>query len=48
MIEYLITGWAATQQRYQTRPLVAETGTFTMTEEAGLGPSLDEARIERL
>jgi L-alanine-DL-glutamate epimerase-like enolase superfamily enzyme len=47
MLEYLIR--SRTQfQHCQTRPLVAETGTFVMAEEPGLGPSLDEARIERL
>ena len=35
-------------QHCQTRPLVAEAGTFAMAEEAGLGPSLDEARLERV
>ena len=32
----------------QTRPLVAEAGTFAMAEETGLGPSLDKARLERM
>ena len=35
-------------QHCQTRPMVAEAGTFAMGEEPGLGPSLDEARMERL
>ena len=35
-------------QRCQTRLLVAEAGTFAMPDEPGLGPSLDEARMERV
>lgn len=35
-------------QHCQTRPLVAEKGTFAMAAEPGLGPSLDEARMERI
>ena len=47
MLEYLIR--SRTQfQHCQTRPMVAEAGTFTMAEEPGLGPSLDEARMERV
>jgi L-alanine-DL-glutamate epimerase-like enolase superfamily enzyme len=47
MLEYLIR--SRTQfQRCQTRPMVAETGTFAMGEEPGLGPSLDDARMERV
>jgi L-rhamnonate dehydratase len=47
MLEYLIR--SRTQfQHCQTRPLVAEAGTFAMAEEPGLGPSLDEARMERV
>ena len=46
MLEYLIK--SRTQfQHCQTRPLVAEAGTFAMAEEPGLGPSLDEARMEK-
>ncbi|MCY2995946.1 MAG: hypothetical protein NTY19_50065 [Planctomycetota bacterium] len=47
MLEYLIQSRVAFQ-RCQTRPLVAEAGTFAMPEEPGLGPSLDEARWERV
>jgi hypothetical protein len=47
MLEYLIQSRVAFQ-RCQTRPLVAEVGTFAMPDEPGLGPSLDEARMERL
>ena len=36
------------QQRYQTRPLVPEAGILAMAEEPGLGPSLDESRLERV
>ncbi|MHB8862766.1 MAG: enolase C-terminal domain-like protein [Pirellulaceae bacterium] len=47
MLEYLIQ--SRTQfQHCQTRPLVAESGTFAMAEEPGLGPSLDEARMENV
>jgi L-rhamnonate dehydratase len=47
MLEYLIrsrTGF----QHCQTRPMVAAAGTFPMADEPGLGPSLDEARMERV
>ena len=47
MLEYLVKSRIAFQ-RCQTRPLVAEAGTFAMAEEPGLGPSLDEARMERI
>jgi len=47
MLEYLIK--SRTQfQHCQTRPMVAAAGTFVMAEEPGLGPSLDEARMERV
>jgi L-alanine-DL-glutamate epimerase-like enolase superfamily enzyme len=45
MLEYLIRS-RIQFQHCQTRPLVAEAGTFAMAEEPGLGPSLDEARME--
>jgi hypothetical protein len=35
-----------TLQHCQTRPLVAEAGTLVMAQENGLGPSLDEARLD--
>ncbi|MHB1034207.1 MAG: enolase C-terminal domain-like protein [Pirellulales bacterium] len=47
MLEYLFqsrTGF----QHCQTRPMVAEAGSFAMGQEPGLGPSLDEARMERI
>jgi L-alanine-DL-glutamate epimerase-like enolase superfamily enzyme len=47
MLEYLIQS-RVSFQHCQTRPLVAEAGTFAMADEAGLGPSLDEARLERM
>lgn len=47
MLEYL-TQSRVSFQHCQTRPLVAEAGSFAMAEEAGLGPSLDETRLERL
>jgi L-alanine-DL-glutamate epimerase-like enolase superfamily enzyme len=47
MLEYLIKS-RIKFQHCQTRPLVAEAGTFAMAEEPGLGPSLDEARMERV
>jgi L-alanine-DL-glutamate epimerase-like enolase superfamily enzyme len=46
MLEYLIQSRVGFQH-CQTRPLVAEAGTFAMPDEPGLGPSLDEARLER-
>ena len=47
MLEYLIK--SRTQfQHCQTRPMVAAAGTFVMAEEPGLGPSLDEAKMERV
>jgi L-rhamnonate dehydratase len=47
MLEYLIK--SRTQfQHCQTRPMVAAAGAFEMAEEPGLGPSLDEAKMERL
>jgi L-alanine-DL-glutamate epimerase-like enolase superfamily enzyme len=47
MLEYLIRS-RVVFQRCQTRPLVAEAGVFPMPDEPGLGPSLDEARMERV
>jgi L-rhamnonate dehydratase len=47
MLEYLVKSRVAFQH-CQTRVLTAEAGTFAMAEEAGLGPSLDEARLERV
>ena len=47
MLEYLITS-RISFQHCQTRPLVAEAGTFSMAEDPGLGPSLDEARMEAM
>jgi len=46
MMEYLIQS-RARFQHCQTRPLLASAGTFAMAGEAGLGPPLDEARLER-
>jgi len=47
MLEYLIRS-RIQFQHCQTRPMVAEAGTFAMAKEPGLGPSLDEARMERI
>jgi L-alanine-DL-glutamate epimerase-like enolase superfamily enzyme len=47
MLEYLIKS-RISFQHCQTRPLVAEAGTFAMPKEPGLGPSLDEERMERV
>ncbi len=47
MLEYLIRSRIQVQH-CQTRPMVAAAGTFAMAEEPGLGPSLDEARVERV
>ncbi len=47
MLEYLSASRIAFQH-CQTRPLVAERGTFAMPPEPGLGPSLDEKRMERV
>ena len=47
MLEYLVKS-KAQFQHCQTRAMVAEAGTFAMAEEPGLGPSLDEARMERI
>ena len=47
MLEYLVKS-RVSFQHCQTRPLVAEAGTFAMPEEPGLGPSLDEAKMERV
>jgi L-rhamnonate dehydratase len=47
MLEYLIRS-RIQFQHCQTRPMVAEAGTFAMAKEPGLGPSLDESRMERL
>ncbi len=46
MMEYLVQS-RARLQHCQTRPLLASAGTFAMAEEAGLGPTLDEARLDR-
>jgi L-alanine-DL-glutamate epimerase-like enolase superfamily enzyme len=47
ILEYLTK--SRTQfQHCQTRPMVAMAGTFAMADEPGLGPSLDEARMERV
>ena len=45
MLEYLIQS-RIQHQHCQTRPMVATAGIFAMAEEPGLGPSLDEARME--
>ncbi len=47
MLEYLIQS-RIQHQHCQTRPMVATAGIFAMAEEPGLGPSLDEARMERV
>lgn len=47
MLEYLIRS-RVQFQRSQTRPMVAEAGKFALGDEPGLGPSLDEARLERV
>ena len=47
MLEYLIQSRVAFQ-RCQMRPLMAEAETFAMPKERGLGPSLDEPRMERM
>ncbi len=47
MLEYLVRS-RVQFQRCQTRPMVAEAGTFGMGEEPGLGPSPDESRLSRL
>jgi L-rhamnonate dehydratase len=47
MLEYLVKS-RIPFQHCQTRPMVAVAGKFVMAEEAGLGPSLDEARLERI
>ena len=47
MLEYLVQS-RVSFQHCQTRPLVAEAGTFAMAEEHGLGPSLDVARLEKM
>jgi L-alanine-DL-glutamate epimerase-like enolase superfamily enzyme len=47
MLEYLVRS-RTEFQHCQTRPMVAEAGTFPMADEPGLGPSLDEARMERV
>jgi hypothetical protein len=46
MLEYLIRSRIGFQH-CQTQPMVAEAGSFAMAEEPGLGPSLDETRMER-
>lgn len=47
MLEYLVQS-RVSFQHCQTRPLVAKAGTFAMADEPGMGPSLDEARMERV
>ena len=47
MLEYLIQS-RIQHQHSQTRPMVATAGIFAMAEEPGLGPLLDEARMERI
>ncbi len=47
MLEYLIR-LRIQFQRSQTRPMVAEAGKFPLGDEPGLGPSLDESRLERV
>ena len=47
MLEYL-TKSRLSFQHCQTRPLLAEAGEFALPAEPGLGPPLDEARMERL
>jgi L-alanine-DL-glutamate epimerase-like enolase superfamily enzyme len=47
MLEYLVQS-RIQHQHCQTRPLVATAGSFAMADEPGLGPSLDEARMERI
>jgi L-alanine-DL-glutamate epimerase-like enolase superfamily enzyme len=46
MLEYLIRS-RIRFQHCQTRPMVAEAGSFAMADEPGLGPPLDEARLEQ-
>lgn len=46
MMEYLVRS-RIRFQHCQTRPMVAEAGTFAMADEPGLGPPLDEARLQR-
>jgi L-alanine-DL-glutamate epimerase-like enolase superfamily enzyme len=45
-LEYLIQS-RERFQHCQTRPLLASAGTFALADDAGLGPTLDEARLER-
>ena len=47
MLEYLIQS-RERFQHCQTRPLLASAGTFAVADDAGLGPTLDEARLERV
>jgi hypothetical protein len=47
MLDYLIKPRVASQH-CQTRRLAAEAGRFAMAEETGMGPSLDQARLERM
>ena len=47
MLEYLVKSRISFQPCH-TRPLVAEAGTFAMPHEPGLGPSLEEQRMERV
>jgi L-alanine-DL-glutamate epimerase-like enolase superfamily enzyme len=47
MMEYLIQS-RERFQHCQTRPLLASAGTFAVADETGLGPTLDEARLERV
>ncbi|MGC8641944.1 MAG: enolase C-terminal domain-like protein [Isosphaeraceae bacterium] len=47
MMEYLLQS-RVHFQHCQTRPLLAVAGTFAMAEEPGLGPALDEARLDEV
>jgi L-alanine-DL-glutamate epimerase-like enolase superfamily enzyme len=47
MLEYLIKS-RIQFQHCQTRPMTADAGVFPMADEPGLGPSLDETRMERV
>lgn len=47
MMEYLIKS-RLSFQHCQTRPLLAESGAVALPPEPGLGPSLDESRLERV
>ncbi|MHB8900259.1 MAG: enolase C-terminal domain-like protein [Thermoguttaceae bacterium] len=47
MLEYLVRS-RVRFQHCQTRPVIARAGAFEMPDETGLGPPLDEQRLERL